>query len=142
MSHESVSPAGRGDGPGATPGTQPLSAEYDRVSPEIPIDALFRALSNPQRRRVLKVLADRPGAEIDVETLRDAAAERTANADAEPEEQRRRAAMSLQTQLRTLADLDLVEYDEAAGVVTYRENPRVTELLSYATLVENLHTVD
>jgi len=87
------------------------------------------------------VLTNRREAEIDVETLRDSVAEHRSDAGTESGDPSHRAA-SIETHLRTLADVDLVDYDESAGVVTYRANPRVTELLSYAKLVENLQDTD
>ena len=104
----------------------PCGGDYadEDASPPDTADAALRLLADPLRRFVLSRLVEEPTNVASVDDLVGTYAERTGR---EPEDV---AIECHHAVIPTLADADLVEFDEASGDVRYYPDPLVDRLLA------------
>lgn len=96
-----------------------------RVGEDISLDALFRALGDHRRRRLIRFFVDRPERSAGTEELVDHLVGRDSDCD-----ERESAAVSLHhTHLPKLEAVGIVDHDRSSDVVTYRGVNRVEAIL-------------
>ena len=121
MSNEHPSTGGEG----ATPGGE-SSGSGDRTTLGTDLDALFEALADAQRRRILAYLES---TDDDVAAYSDLI-EHVADVQAGESTDDQRVAVNLHHHhLPKLADAGLLEYDARSETVRYRGDPAVSEWL-------------
>lgn len=103
----------------------------DKATPErASIDDLYRALTNPRRRRILLCLEEVTGS-VPLEHLAHQVAALEASASGEEQGAAQRVRMALyHVHLPMLAEVGLIEYDRDTGAVRQKSYPdRVTDAL-------------
>ncbi|WP_210424898.1 ArsR/SmtB family transcription factor [Halorussus halobius] len=134
MSHERAPTNDRGASTGY--GT----AVFDDRPGGAELDALFEALADQQRRRILAYLDDCEGDAATVADLTDgiapgvdaASASSDSGDDASTGERERVATRLHHVHLPKLAEVGLVEFDDGSGVVRYRGGAVVSDWLELA----------
>ena len=113
-------------GEGTAPGDESVTSD-DRRPLEMNLDALFEALADAQRRRILAYL---DATDDDVAAYSDLIEHVADDSAGESTTDRDRIAVSLHhNHLPKLADVGVVEYDARSETVRYRGGPAVSEWL-------------
>lgn len=94
---------------------------------DVSADAMFAALSDEHRRRIVRYLHDRPGETVDHEELaRHLARQERAADDLQAE------ILCRHVHLPKLAECEIVEYDADAATARLVRDPRIESLLTIA----------